>query len=241
MKAMKELTNGSFISRVIFITMEQYFKILKLKPEASLEDVKRAYKAQVKVWHPDRFPQESPRLQKKSHEMFQKVTTAYKRVNAHIRQKYRETSGEKKYTRTSQTSRKSAYNPPTSKSESQHSESIPGFVTRAWPNGDKYEGQMFQDQMHGRGIFTSSQGYIYTGEFNRGKPHGLGKLVYDNGDRYEGSFLNDRLHGHGKYNYANGDWYQGEFQNDLPHGQGIYILANGNIYSGIWEQGGLVS
>jgi hypothetical protein len=37
--------------------------------------------------------------------------------------------------------------------------------------------------MHGRGIFTSSQGYVYTGEFKYGKPSGLGKLVYDNGDR----------------------------------------------------------
>jgi curved DNA-binding protein CbpA len=60
--------------------MEKYFKILKLKPGASLEDVKRAYKTQVKIWHPDRFPQESPRLQKKAHEMFQKVTTPTKKL-----------------------------------------------------------------------------------------------------------------------------------------------------------------
>jgi hypothetical protein len=221
--------------------MEQYYKILKLKPGASLEDVKRAYKTQVKVWHPDRFPQESPRLQKKAHEMFQKITTAHKRITAHIRLRYRQTSGakEKQYTRASQTAQKSTYAPP--QSESQHSEPIPGYSIRIWPNGDKYEGQMFQDQMHGRGIFTSSQGYIYSGEFSHGKPHGLGKLVYDNGDRYEGSFLNDRLHGQGKYNYSNGDWYQGYFQDDLPHGQGIYILANGNVYSGVWEHGGLVS
>ena len=221
--------------------MEQYFETLKLKPGASIEDVKRAYKVQVKIWHPDRFPAESPRLQKKAHEMFQKITAAYKKISdAHISHKYSEASGWKgKSTRYTRASRKSAK--PTPDSDSQESESVPGFDSRVWPNGDKYEGQMFQDQMHGRGIFTSSQGYIYTGEFSHGKPHGLGKLVYDNGDRYEGSFLNDRLHGQGKYNYANGDWYQGYFQNDLPHGQGIYILANGNVYSGVWEHGGLVS
>jgi curved DNA-binding protein CbpA len=33
--------------------VEQYFEILKIKPGASIEDVKRAYKAQVKVWHLD--------------------------------------------------------------------------------------------------------------------------------------------------------------------------------------------
>ena len=221
--------------------MEQYFETLKLKPGASIEDVKRAYKVQVKIWHPDRFPAESPRLQEKAHEMFQKVTAAYKKIcDAHASHRYSEASGWKgKSTRYTRASRKSAK--PTPDSDSQESESVPGFDSRVWPNGDKYEGQMFQDQMHGRGIFTSSQGYIYTGEFSHGKPHGLGKLVYDNGDRYEGSFLNDRLHGQGKYNYANGDWYQGYFQNDLPHGQGIYILANGNVYSGVWEHGGLVS
>ena len=221
--------------------MEKYFKILKLKPGASLEDVKRAYKTQVKIWHPDRFPQESPRLQKKAHEMFQKITVAYKRINAQIRHKYRETSGWKgtQYKRAAQNSRKPANNTPNS--GSQQSESVPGFTTQVWPNGDKYEGQMFQDQMHGTGIFTSSQGYVYTGEFRYGKPNGRGKLVYDNGDKYEGHFLEDMLHGQGKYTYANGDFYQGEFQNDLPHGQGVHVLANGSIYSGIWEQGGLVS
>ena len=124
---------------------------------------------------------------------------------------------------------------------SSEEEKTPGFITHTWSNGDKYEGQMFQNQMHGRGIFTSSQGYVYTGEFKFGKPSGIGKLVYDNGDKYEGNFVNDMLHGKGKYIYANGDRYQGEFQNDLPHGQGVYILANGNTYSGLWEKGGLVS
>ena len=220
--------------------MEKYFKILKLKYGASLEDVKRAYKTQVKIWHPDRFPQESPRLQKKAHEMFQKVTTAYKKINAQIRLKYKEASAwtGTQYKRTA--TRKSANNTSTH-SGAQQSESIPGFITQVWPNGDKFEGQMFQDQMHGRGIFTSSQGYVYTGEFRYGKPNGRGKLIYDNGDKYEGNFLEDMLHGQGKYNYANGDFYQGEFQNDLPHGQGIYVLENGNIYPGTWEQGGLVS
>jgi hypothetical protein len=223
--------------------MEQYFKILKLKPGASLGDVKRAYKAQVKAWHPDRFPQESPRLQKKAHEMFQKITTAYKKINTQIRHKYKQAYDrkDKPYKYASQTSKKSTPDSSAPKSDFQQSDTIPGFTTQVWPNGDKYEGQLFQDQMHGRGIFTSSQGYVYTGEFRYGKPNGLGKLVYDNGDRYEGSFLEDMLHGRGKYNYANGDLYQGEFLNDLPHGQGIYVLANGSVYSGTWEQGGLVS
>ena len=74
--------------------MEQYFKILKLKPGASIEDVKRAYKAQVKVWHPDRFPSESQQLQKKAHEMFQKITAAYKKISdIHTTQKFGKAPG----------------------------------------------------------------------------------------------------------------------------------------------------
>ena len=221
--------------------MEQYFEILKLKPDASTEDVKRAYKTQVKIWHPDRFPSESPQLQKRAHEMFQKITAAYKKISdLHTTQKFSKTSGWKgKSTRYTRASRKSTKTNP--EQGPQETESVPGFATRIWPNGDKYEGQVYQGQMHGRGIFTSSQGYVYTGEFKYGKPHGIGKLVYDNGDHYEGGLINDMLHGKGKYLYANGDRYQGEFQNDLPHGQGVYILANGNIYSGLWENGGLVS
>tara|TARA_B100001123_G_C15138369_1_gene958426 strand:- start:33 stop:704 length:672 start_codon:yes stop_codon:yes gene_type:complete len=223
--------------------MDKYYKILKLQPGASFQDVKRAYKTQVKLWHPDRFPQDSPRLQKKAYEMFQKVTTAYKKIcTTYTSYKFREVSGWKgKSNEYSRASRKSEKTTSDSGSNSQQPESIPGFITKVWPNGDKYEGQMFQDLMHGRGIFTSSQGYIYTGDFKYGKPNGLGKLVYDNGDKYEGSFLDDRLHGQGKYSYANGDSYQGEFQNDLPHGQGVYIISNGNVYSGLWKKGGLIS
>ena len=223
--------------------MEQYFEILKLKPGASIEDVKRAYKVQVKIWHPDRFPTESPRLQKKAHEMFQKVTAAYKKINEdYISHKYNPVSSRRKESRRHKQTSKNPSPPPTDTSPKEpKSEPIPGFVTQVWPNGDKYEGQIFQNQMHGRGIFSSSQGYVYTGEFKNGKPNGQGKLVYENGDQYEGSFVDDMLHGNGKYIYANGDRYQGEFQNDLPHGQGVYILANGNTYSGVWEKGGLVS
>mgnify|MGYP002630957403 CR=1 FL=1 len=222
--------------------MEQYLIILKLKQSATLEEIKKAYKAQVKIWHPDRFPLESERLQKKAHDMFQKITTAYKKLSGiHMKRRYAEASGWKGRSTTYTNASRPSNGNSNSQDSSTEAEKVAGFTTFIWPNGDKYEGQMFQEQMHGRGIFTAVQGYVYTGEFKHGKPNGLGKLVYDNGDRYEGGFLNDTLHGKGKYLYANGDTYRGEFQNDLPHGHGVYVLANGNIYSGQWENGGLVA
>ena len=221
--------------------IEKYFLILKLKPGASLNDIKKAYKAQVKVWHPDRFPVESASLQKKAHDRFQEITTAYKKLTEfHIKRSFNEPSNWKGK---STTYSKACQNRKKSQGKEEYKnvkDNIPGFNTHIWPNGDKYEGQMLQEQMHGRGIFTCTQGYVYTGEFKHGKPNGIGKLVYDNGDKYEGSFLNDMLHGEGVYSYSNGDCYRGEFMNDLPHGHGVFILANGKIYSGKWEKGSLI-
>ena len=222
--------------------IEKYFLTLKLKPGASLNDIKKAYKAQVKVWHPDRFPVESANLQKRAHDRFQEITTAYKKLTEfHIKRSFSESSNWKgkstAYSKARQNRRKSQ-----GKEKYENAkDNIPGFITHIWPNGDKYEGQMLQEQMHGRGIFTCTQGYVYTGEFKYGKPNGIGKLVCNNGDKYEGSFLNDMLHGEGIYSYANGDCYRGEFMNDLPHGHGVYILANGNVYSGKWEKGRLTT
>ncbi len=222
--------------------IEKYFLILKLKPGATLGEIKKAYKAQVKTWHPDRFPLESARLQKKAHDMFQEITIAYKKLTeVHMNRRYAEASGWKGKSTTYTKARQERKRNQTTENTSRETTKVPGFITHIWPNGDKYEGQMLHEQMHGRGIFTCTRGYFYTGEFKHGKPNGLGKLVYDNGDKYEGNFLNDMLHGQGIYSYANGDCYRGEFMNDLPHGHGVYVLANGNVYSGKWENGSLAS
>ena len=222
--------------------IEKHLIILKLKPNASLTEIKKAYKDQVKIWHPDRFPIESVRLQKKAHDMFQKITIAYKKLTEiHMKRRFAKASGWKEKSTTFSKARQERKKNQPTKSTSSKTEHVLGFTTHIWPNGDKYEGQMLQSQMHGRGIFTCTQGYVYTGEFKYGKPNGLGKLVYDNGDKYEGGFLNDTLHGRGKYSYSNGDCYRGDFLNDLPHGHGVYVLANGNVYSGEWKNGSLAT
>lgn len=47
--------------------INRYFEIFGLKPGASLDEVKEAYKDLVKVWHPDRFAHD-PKLQQKAQE-----------------------------------------------------------------------------------------------------------------------------------------------------------------------------
>jgi len=57
----------------------KYFEILGLKPEASLEEVKEAYRDLVKVWHPDRFAHD-PKLQAKAQEKLKEINEAYQKI-----------------------------------------------------------------------------------------------------------------------------------------------------------------
>jgi curved DNA-binding protein CbpA len=228
--------------------MRHYFDILGVQPGAAFEEVKRAYKFQVKKWHPDRFPSEARHLQKKAHERFQQISEAFQALEEHFKAhdsgRYSSDQPDAPFQK-NRTEPGRSYEPDVDEnSTASHSttehDSAAGFFTRQWPNGDRYEGQMMQEQMHGMGIYTSADGTTYTGQFRYGKPNGQGKLVYANGDSYTGDFVEDRMQGRGTYLYANGDRYIGQFQNDLPHGEGAHILTTGRVYAGIWENGYLV-
>jgi curved DNA-binding protein CbpA len=54
---------------------------LDLEPGASAEEIKRAYRELVKVWHPDRFAYDS-RLQKKAEEKLKKINGAYEQLQS---------------------------------------------------------------------------------------------------------------------------------------------------------------
>jgi hypothetical protein len=56
--------------------VDRCYRALELEPGASLEAVKRAWREQVKVWHPDRFPNDAP-LQKKAQERLKDINGAY--------------------------------------------------------------------------------------------------------------------------------------------------------------------
>ena len=80
-----------------------------------------------------------------------------------MKRRYTEASGWKGRSTTYTKARQERKKNQASGSHSSETEKTPGFTTHIWPNGDKYEGQMLQEQMHGRGIFTCTQGYVYTG------------------------------------------------------------------------------
>ncbi len=57
-------------------TMRSCYDVLEIKPNASLEEVKEAYRDLAFVWHPDRYVN-NPRLQKKAQDRFQAINHAY--------------------------------------------------------------------------------------------------------------------------------------------------------------------
>jgi DnaJ-domain-containing protein 1 len=54
----------------------RFYAILGLKPDASMKEVKQAYKNLVKRCHPDLFF-DNPQLQQKAHEVLIKINEAY--------------------------------------------------------------------------------------------------------------------------------------------------------------------
>lgn len=62
---------------------ETCYKILKLRPEATLEEVRNAYKALVKQWHPDRYHY-NPQLKAITEKQLQEINLAYEVLSRHL-------------------------------------------------------------------------------------------------------------------------------------------------------------
>ncbi|HLW78897.1 MAG TPA: J domain-containing protein [Terriglobia bacterium] len=57
----------------------RFYSLLGLEPGATLEELKRAHRDLVKVWHPDRFNDDPP-LQKKAQEKLKEINEAYEQL-----------------------------------------------------------------------------------------------------------------------------------------------------------------
>ncbi len=67
-----------------------YFEILETEPDASIDDIKQAYRDLVNVWHPDRFLHNA-RLKQKAEEKMKEINKAYNIILSDIdlqRKKY---------------------------------------------------------------------------------------------------------------------------------------------------------
>ena len=64
--------------------LREYFRILELKPGASAEEAKQAYREMAKAWQPDRF-QDDPGLLGKARERLREIDNAYDRLQDYFR------------------------------------------------------------------------------------------------------------------------------------------------------------
>jgi curved DNA-binding protein CbpA len=63
--------------------IERSMEVLELRPGASLEEVRQAYKDLASVWHPDRFTG-NPRLRQKAEERMKEVNRAYEMLVGYL-------------------------------------------------------------------------------------------------------------------------------------------------------------
>lgn len=107
----------------------------------------------------------------------------------------------------------------------------------AFPNGDKYDGHFKDNQPHGWGIATSTDGLLHEGDFVESARTGRGRVKYPDGGNFEGTFKDDRMHGFGSLVSPDGHHFTGEFRAGKHHGRGVYAYPSGGLYEGEYEDG----
>lgn len=101
-----------------------------------------------------------------------------------------------------------------------------------------YEGEVNEDdERHGQGKMTYTNGNVYEGEWKDDNRNGKGKMTWNDDNVYEGEWKDNKEHGKGKMTWNDGSVYEGEFKNGIYDGKGKSIESNGNVYEGEWEDG----
>jgi len=119
---------------LLIASVNEYYEILGLKPDASLSEIKVARAEMLEVWHPDRF-QHKPSLALKATEKCKEINIAYENLLKH--KKTEEFSQTKSKTSQSYTHRSD----PHPKTGSEHSE-----YERQQENKKKQEAQKTQER-----------------------------------------------------------------------------------------------
>ena len=111
-----------------------------------------------------------------------------------------------------------------------------GHGVMKWINGIKFEGVFYGPILSDYGTLTG-QGEKYEGEFYNNYFNGKGKYIYNNGSSYEGDFEYGLKNGKGIYKNKNDDYiYEGDWANNKPHGFGKFYNKD-YIIKGVWRNG----
>jgi hypothetical protein len=94
---------------------------------------------------------------------------------------------------------------------------------------DYYEGVFSDNNITGKGEYSSENGDVFIGDFINGKMHGRGLYKWPDGGEFEGQYINNIKEGKGRFKWANGKIYEGPFVAGKPHGKGI-LKVNNNVF-----------
>ncbi len=82
-------------------------------------------------------------------------------------------------------------------------------------NCNTYDGDYFQDQKHGQGVYTWASGNIYKGDYNDDERPGNGQMLWTDGSMYEGEWHKGIQHGFGRMIFPDGSQKEGYFENNV--------------------------
>ena len=106
------------------------------------------------------------------------------------------------------------------------------IITETYDNGDKYVGTFKDGKKHGKGKYTSPDGFVYEGQFKNDKYHGQGINILPGGMKYTGEFKNDQWDGKGTLIYPDGGKYVGDFKMTALNGKGYTLKPDGSYHEG---------
>jgi hypothetical protein len=111
-----------------------------------------------------------------------------------------------------------------------------------WFKGDKptarYDGELRNGKMNGRGYYTWPDGDSYKGEYRDDLRNGRGVYTWASGNRYEGEWRDGAANGWGVKTWVGGNRYEGEWRDDKANGSGTYTSSgSGRAHFGVWTNG----
>ena len=111
------------------------------------------------------------------------------------------------------------------------------WVLGGKPTPKKYDGEMREGRMNGKGVLVFTNGDKYDGEFKDGERTGRGKMTWYNRNTYDGMWQDGLPEGRGTYDWYGGNTYIGDWVKGKPNGKGIFKFSNGSSYEGEFREG----
>ena len=103
-----------------------------------------------------------------------------------------------------------------------HQNKITGKGKYYFPSGSIYEGYLLNGLRNGVGKYVSPEGITYEGEWRNGLKHGKGIMKRDS-MTYEGEWKDGSIYGYGKIKWENGNLYDGQFKKNHIFGDGYMV------------------